>query len=421
MLFTSQAAAALEMMKATKQAEELDSLRQTSLIITSSLDRSVILDTIIKQAVQLFKAANGGIYAYYPDQGKLVLRGNYKRPTAIGRTLQVGEGICGQLIQTHEPYIIVDDYYTWPKRSPQFSANENSFGAVVAVPLKWQGQIRGVLFLADQVERRFTQEEAHLLSLFADQAAIALTNADLIAQQHESTESRRKLLEALVEKSQNIQADKGESDIFQQVVRLVPDMVGSTVAALFKSFPHLRQLELKSCYGFDDALIGSLLSHDDGLIGNVARTGKAEIRYNYSEWPDRESLFASYNFQTVIGVPFNQNGEVEEVLFVAYTIGQQPSIEICLEILQLFANYVCIALRTSRLLDPKQQTLRSLPILRKISDYIQIENNLEKIIHVVLTGVTAGFGLGFNRAALFLLDQQKEHLVGCLGIGHLVE
>jgi GAF domain-containing protein len=339
------------------------------------------------------------------------LRGNYKRPSAIGRTLHVGEGISGQLVQSQEPFIIVDDYYTWPKRSSQFSASENSFNAVVAVPLKWQEQITGVLFIADKVGRRFTPEDAHLLGLFADQAAIALTNADLIAQWQESSEYRRKLLEALVEKSQNIQADKGESDIFQQVVRLAPDLVGGTAAALFKHFPQQRQLKLEACFGLDDALVGSLLSHDDGLIGQVARTGKADFFDNYSEWPGREALFDRYNFQIVIGVPLSQNGEVEEVLCVAYATGQQPSIETSLEILQLFANHVCIALRTARLMDPKQRTLRALPILRKISDYIQTENDLEKIIHVVLTGVTAGYGLGFNRAALFLLDERKEHLV----------
>src|SRR5204862_4166468 len=58
-------------------------------------------------------------------------------------------------------------------------------------------------------------------------------------------------------------------------------------------------------------------------------------------------------------------------------------------------------------------------ILHQISDYIQIAGDLDKILQVVLTGVTAGYGLGFNRAALFLLDETREHLIGRMGIGHL--
>src|SRR5690606_17927832 len=42
-------------------------------------------------------------------------------------------------------------------------------------------------------------------------------------------------------------------------------------------------------------------------------------------------------------------------------------------------------------------------------------------LHAVLTGVTAGYSLGFNRAALLLLDRQGENLIGHMGIGDFEE
>ncbi|MCI0401191.1 MAG: GAF domain-containing protein, partial [Gammaproteobacteria bacterium] len=83
-----------------------------------------------------------------------------------------------------------------------------------------------------------------------------------------------------------------------------------------------------------------------------------------------------------------------------------------LEILERFAVRAALTLQASRL-------FAQLGILHKISDYIQATGDIDKILHVILTGITAGYGLGFNRAAAFLLDERQEYLVGQMGIGCL--
>jgi hypothetical protein len=60
-------------------------------------------------------------------------------------------------------------------------------------------------------------------------------------------------------------------------------------------------------------------------------------------------------------------------------------------------------------------------ILHRITDYAQQANDLDKVLHVVLNGITAGYGLGFNRAVLLLLDDRNEYLVGKIGIGNVDE
>jgi GAF domain-containing protein len=63
---------------------------------------------------------------------------------------------------------------------------------------------------------------------------------------------------------------------------------------------------------------------------------------------------------------------------------------------------------TQRRLEEITRRERQLTILHKLSDYIQAAGDLDKILRVVLTGITAGYGLGFNRAALFLLDEENK-------------
>jgi len=48
---------------------------------------------------------------------------------------------------------------------------------------------------------------------------------------------------------------------------------------------------------------------------------------------------------------------------------------------------------------------------------ISSTDNIEQLFHIILTSVTLGDGLGFNRAALFLVDKKEGIIKGVLGVG----
>ncbi len=58
-----------------------------------------------------------------------------------------------------------------------------------------------------------------------------------------------------------------------------------------------------------------------------------------------------------------------------------------------------------------------LSVLSQISQEVSSAIDTEEVLKVILTGVTARQGLGFNRAFLFLLDEESRMLVGRLAIG----
>jgi signal transduction histidine kinase/transcriptional regulator with GAF, ATPase, and Fis domain len=64
------------------------------------------------------------------------------------------------------------------------------------------------------------------------------------------------------------------------------------------------------------------------------------------------------------------------------------------------------------------QTLESLDsILTTVLDHPHLEE--EVIFRLLLAGLTANEGLGFNRAALFLVDHRHNEVIGTMGVGHL--
>ncbi len=58
-----------------------------------------------------------------------------------------------------------------------------------------------------------------------------------------------------------------------------------------------------------------------------------------------------------------------------------------------------------------------LSLIAQISDAVSSTADLEDVLRVILIGVTARQGLGFNRAFLFLVDGDKQILDGAMGIG----
>ncbi len=197
-LFTSIAAMAVEnnrlLASARQRAEELEKLHKNILAITANQDRETLLRTIIQGAVELLGARRGGIYEYNPSLQKLTVVADYGYGQSTrGQVLKLGEGLAGELIASEEPYAIVDDYGSWPRRSTRYNPEE--FRAVLEVPLLWSEQRTGVLYVEDEVGRQFTVEDAHLLSRFAGHAAIALEQARHMAEMSITLDNHSRLIE----------------------------------------------------------------------------------------------------------------------------------------------------------------------------------------------------------------------------------
>lgn len=64
-----------------------------------------------------------------------------------------------------------------------------------------------------------------------------------------------------------------------------------------------------------------------------------------------------------------------------------------------------------------ERTKLELGILYEISNAMRTTLKLDEILYIILTGVTAHIGLGFNRALLFLINEKDGLIEGKMGIG----
>jgi len=108
----------------------------------------------------------------------------------IGTHLAPTEGVSGHVAKTRAP-LIINDYQRWESRSSRL--RELPIRAMVCVPMIRNGELIGVLGAHEVTgtQRMFTDADARLLSLFADNAAGAVHNARLMEKLRRSEERFR--------------------------------------------------------------------------------------------------------------------------------------------------------------------------------------------------------------------------------------
>lgn len=156
-------------------------LYQSALDIHSDLRLEEVMTRIIERAVTLLRADSANYYAFQADRDVLIPWVGVERwEDEATIVLERGEGAAGQVLATGRP-VRVDRYDEWPHRSLKY--DRGIAARVAAVPVSRESQLLGVLtVIRDRQAPTFADEEIELLSLFADQAAIALENARVHAE-----------------------------------------------------------------------------------------------------------------------------------------------------------------------------------------------------------------------------------------------
>lgn len=143
--------------------------------LLQDLDLTGVLQSLVEVAVDLLRT-DSGVLSLEQEPGVYVRMTNVNIPDDLAdHRIAPGEGLHGRVLAHGEP-VIINDYDTWPDAVDAF--RDRGFHAALAVPMKREGRVVGVLSVHHKkVGRAFVPEEVDVLLLLAQYAAVAIGNA----------------------------------------------------------------------------------------------------------------------------------------------------------------------------------------------------------------------------------------------------
>ncbi|TKJ29503.1 MAG: hypothetical protein CEE40_08365 [Chloroflexi bacterium B3_Chlor] len=406
-LLADQAAIAIENAQLYEEQErtsqQLMALHETTLRIVSRLELDSLLEEIIGRAVKLLKGRSGEVYLYRPEQGDLISAGSFGMPSVVqGEVVEAGEGLAGQILQTGEP-LIVDNYESWEGRSDKYAGY--GFGRVVGVPIAYGGELLGVLVVETGLENPpFTEDAVNLLSLFANQAAIAIENSRL----YEETKQRAEELAGLYDVSMDVAGQLELPELFGTVVRRAIHLLGVRAAGVYLYDPEREDLELIAAMGQSKDYTGVRLALGEGVCGKVAQSGEPLVVTDYASWEGRSAHFADEPTNNVLAVRIQRGGTLLGALFVDDTDVERVFDERDVRLATLFANQAAIAIENAQLFAERERRIKQLATLHEVSLEVLAEMDLSELLPTVVR--KAVHLLDAQAGAIDLFDNETQRL-----------
>ncbi len=370
-----------------RRAEEWAALYATSLDLTTPHRLPELLHAIVERAATLLDASGGGLYLCEPERQQVRCVVSYNTPRDFtGVVLKYGEGAAGTVALTGQP-LLIDDYRTWPGRAAVFDA-EQPFSANLSVPLIWQGQVTGVInVLHDTQTRRFTPADQELLTLFAQQAAIAVENTRLLEDERAARMEAEAHAAALLAHERHLtllneitRAALEMSDL-RAMLQFLADRLGALLDAdgcYVTLWDETQQRTIPAAaYGAMRETYAQLLPKpgEATITESVLRAGHAltiEDAYHSPYLSPR--IAAQFPTRSLLGLPLIAGGRKLGALLIAF---DQPHVFTPDEIArgEQAANLLALAVAKNRLLEALQQRAEELTLLNRIG--LAITSGLE--------------------------------------------
>ncbi|MEP6753922.1 MAG: ATP-binding protein [Chthonomonadales bacterium] len=189
----------------------LRTLLQLGATLNVTLELSQVLNIAIEQVVKFVKAERGFILLVDSSTNKVWGKASHgidlldlesaltgKDETAKARNVpQISRTIVEEALRDRRS-VISTNAMEDPRYSARTSVQLSHVRSVLCVPLIAQGQCLGIVYIDNRVKSGiFEQNEAEMLTAFANQAAVAIQNARLYENLRKSSEERLKLQQEL--------------------------------------------------------------------------------------------------------------------------------------------------------------------------------------------------------------------------------
>ncbi len=340
-----------------------EGLAEIGRLLSQSLDFDAVVSRIVDSVRKLLGVKAALLFTYEPETGNLVAlagSGDVAARLEPPAVFAKGTNVVGFAVQERRPIFSADAiadprFPTGPDAHALLAASSDR--TILGLPLLIGDRIIGALSLRDATGRVFTAEDVLVAQAFADQAALALANAQL----YDEAERRRREAEELARAARGLSESLDVADVAARIVASVRDALRVRSAGFRLLQPDGTLMALGSREAsVGHAEPGHISPSGYGISGRVIATGSPF--QSPDELADASILLADEVRQRVLasgaraylGVPLRARGSVIGALTVGDTAGRVfTSAEV--DLLQAFADQAALVLENAQLFERVQR------------------------------------------------------------------
>ncbi len=383
----------------TRRRVLAETLREVSTVLASSLDLPSVLDGILlglervvnyEAALILLREEDEGLYSVS------AVRGAKDNANMLGEAVPDDEHLTENvetLMHLMEP----------PENLTDITQHDHLY-----VPLQVGGEDIGVLGIDRVGPDQFSPEDVEIIGTFANQAAVAIANAQLYMAQKEEAWISTALLQVAEATGRSTNLD----EVLGTVARITPLLVGVEWCAVFLATNQtFRIVEIEGVEPeIVNALKGFVFKHTDWLpFETLCADGKPVIIGPDMPVPQNLPVKLPVISQAVL-LPLYAKGEI----MGAMLIGQRDSTELLterkIELVSGIANQAALAIEGAQLFAAQQEeawvTTALLSVAESVNSTSELQQTLETVVRLtpMLVGVT--------RCGIMEWMPDSRHLVG---------
>lgn len=303
------------------RARQLSALNEISQrLVATELDVERMLEIITRSAVDILNAEAGSLLLSTDDnlgdlEFKVVIGGSGS--DLIGSRIKAGMGVVGQVAKSGRPLISNDAEHD-PRHASQVSAYQTD--SLLAVPLIAKERVIGVLEVLNKKDGTiFVDDDIHLLTTFASQAAVALENARMFEMTDIQLSQRVEELEMLERIDTDLNRSLNLREVAEITIRWAVTNSKAQAGALGILEKNPLRLRIVAMHGyleseFPDGSEEMDWPVDRGIIKRVLRTHQSDFAPDVSIDPDYEPGLTGSLSQ--ITVPMFSGDDINAILIL---------------------------------------------------------------------------------------------------------
>jgi diguanylate cyclase (GGDEF)-like protein len=347
-----------------QQRKQAETLREVTRILNSSLDQQHLLELILDQLARVVEYDSASIMMVAGENLPIVASRKFRIPEQSGMVFRIDSlRHIQEAFERRLPVIIPD---TENDPGWQKLPHSNYIRCWLGVPLIGKDQVIGLLNLDKAQPGYYTQEEASLAAVFANQATTAIENARLYESACQAAD-RRAILHQVSQKivTVSLEPESIYQAIHQAAAQLMPAEAFAITQYDEQEQVH-RAVYLIDCSGRAPQ---QTTPANRGLSGRILASGQSIY---IQDTRDENKLGDVVHFgdpdevRSVVAVPMRLRGQVTGMLS-AQCYQPNAYTEEDLALLEMLASYAAIALDNARLFIHTQQLAITDPLTEIIN------------------------------------------------------